>query len=1029
MEATRSVWRWIFALFLILGPVPRSVAQESPKSLPPVIPLRYTEVLTPAENSELTTDEDWAELPRGDQVLGGVAFHIDGMIRLASRTSVARRNAFRERVVLAVPPGTYGSIHLLGATAWRADVNREIAEIVWQYADGGARRTPILYAGSLRRVWRMPFEQPRHVLSPLSKCVATWSSDRSRSQGAMLRLYRATFANPEPGRAVASIQLQSSMDDASLIVFGVSMDPLPAGERPDPTADLEPEDPEWRGQWKVTVLAPGGTGPVAGASVVAQVRAEDVVAERVATSSGAGVVSVPIPTSGVEQVELTVRAKGYSDTHVKIEASPTSPLPGSFRLRMLEAADLGGVVKDAGGKPLAGVNVEVYRFWIGDDPVFEGLEEPGFARRSLKTGTDGRWSMEGVPARNLRRVGIWFRHPDHSEVQIYSVAENPTVEAELREKRHSLRMEAAARVLGIVTDPEGKPVPKTRIRLAVRNVAWSHQATTDVSGTFTVNGVVARRTVFLANPEGFSPYANEFILEPGLQEVRIQLEKGSVFRGRVVGPDNQPVPDVRVSGLRPQNQMDVPWPQNLIESRFSTLTDSEGRWAWTSGPSLAMEFRFQHEDFDLKMGVPVKPNGEEVQVQLQKPREVVGTVIDDETGQPVPKYQIEPQGQQVHWGDPEEVEAVDGRFTLLLNKGEISTLRFLSPTHVPQEEPIPAANNGIIQMVVRLKRADDYSGTVVDGAGRPVAKASVVPTGDEGGYVDLLRGGPDVDPRVVKTSEDGKFQLRPEHPPLGVAAVSPEGFGMVSAAEFRSSRRITLQPYGSIQGSYRGWTDEDRTARLTLTPFSVEGSEPLAFAGGWAGPETIVSFGANFSFSRVPAGRHGLIRIVKTDGGGAHVEIASVTVLPGQIAPVTVTGQGARIRIRLVVPSDVDEREILRSARLTVVHPFPIRPEMTEAEYRAGASDPANSNAMRGMKAVVFLGRPDGSYEAEGVSAGEYDLVALGVEQVFKGGGSRYFACRRVTIPAGIADFGTVDLGSLELKLQPPRPVPPRRQP
>jgi hypothetical protein len=84
---------------------------------------------------------------------------------------------------------------------------------------------------------------------------------------------------------------------------------------------------------------------------------------------------------------------------------------------------------------------------------------------------------------------------------------------------------------------------------------------------------------------------------------------------------------------------------------------------------------------------------------------------------------------------------------------------------------------------------------------------------------------------------------------------------------------------------------------------------------------------------------------------------------------------------------------------------------------------------MKGMKAVVFLSRPDGSFVAEGVSAGEYDLVSSGGEQVFNGRGSRYFACRRVTIPAGIADFETMDLGTLELKLQAPRPAAPRRQP
>ena len=516
-------------------------ADASPPGLPPVVPLRYPNVFVPAENDEFEIADNWIRAPRGPQVCGGVQFEIDGLIQLRSRTSLERKRDFREHVTLAVPTNTYGSVHLLAATSWASEANRQVAEIVWRYTDGSVQRTPILYTGNLRRLWRVPFEEPHHVHSRFSRCVILWQSIASLKEGSALRMYRATFPNPEPTRQVAFLQLQSSIESASLVVLGVSMDPLAAGPRPDSTPDLEPEDPKWTSHLGVAVLAPETGKAIGGTAVSAEVRTANIVGERVHTADRRGVADVLTPTGAVDSVTLIARAKGYADTLVHLIVNATNPLPASVKIRLLEGTDLGGRITDAAGRPISGVNVEVYWFWIGDDPPHDGPEEPAFARTTVQTGADGRWQVEAVPVRNLLRVGVRFRHSDHVEDKVYSIAENPTMESELREKRHQKQLVGAAKVVGIVVDPNGQPVADARIRVGVRNSGWSHQASSDGSGRFTVESLAAGRTLFAFNSAGFSPLAKEITVNPRSQKIQFPLEQGSLFRGRVVDPDNQPI--------------------------------------------------------------------------------------------------------------------------------------------------------------------------------------------------------------------------------------------------------------------------------------------------------------------------------------------------------------------------------------------------------------------------------------------------------------------------------------------------------
>ncbi|MFM8358044.1 MAG: M56 family metallopeptidase, partial [Verrucomicrobiota bacterium] len=127
-------------------------------NLPPVVPLRYTNLLQQAEARDLHSGGNWANAPRGSNVFGGVHFEIDGLVQLASKTSQEAKRGFRPHLTLPAPTNTYGSVHLLAATAWSMENNRTVAEVIWRYTDGTFKRTPLLYAGHVRDWRRRLFE-------------------------------------------------------------------------------------------------------------------------------------------------------------------------------------------------------------------------------------------------------------------------------------------------------------------------------------------------------------------------------------------------------------------------------------------------------------------------------------------------------------------------------------------------------------------------------------------------------------------------------------------------------------------------------------------------------------------------------------------------------------------------------------------------------------------------------------------------------------------------------------------------------
>ena len=989
-------------------------------NLPPVVPLRYTNAFAEPENKDFSSGGNWAGAPRGSNVFGGVHFEIDGLVQLASKSSVGYKRDFREFVTLPVPTNRYASVHLLAATAWSAEANRRIADVVWRYTDGTFKRTPILHTGHVRDWWRRPFEEPHHVHSKFAKCAVIWSSPDATKNKAALRAYRVTLANPEPAKPVAYLQLQSAMESASLMVLAVSLDPLEPGKRPDPTPDLEPEDPKWTRHLGVTLIDAGTSNVIGGAKVKASVSTGSFSADRDYTANGSGVADVLLPDDAVTSVTVEASAKDYSATKHRFVFSDTNLPPAFVTVRLHGGATIGGIVLNKAGEPVEGVAVEVYRFWTGSDAMDQPGEDSGFGRKEARTGADGRWEVGSVPKHRFNRIGVSFTHDDYVRASINGMTQDAGVETALLEKRHEMRLVPALFVSGIVLNPDGQPVPSAEVRVGGRYPGNAKEAKTDTNGRFRIGGQKLGDTVVTARAKGLGAAGEKITITTNTPEITLTLKRGRHFSGLVTDPDNQPLADVWLS----VETIHGPDRDELANefAEFSTRTAADGTWTWDSGPDLELQFRFQKDGFAGRSGVRIKPD-EPATVVMNKPREVEGVVLDAESGEPVKEFRLEPRGNWWSNSDARSFVTTDGRFTFSLPQDHYDKFHVTSPDHEPLDEPIPPAINGVIQMTIRLKPAEDWSGVVVDASGNPVAGATVALTSMQehinlqGDRLDSWRQG-----SVVITGADGAFKLTPAQNPTGVAAAAPSGFGFMKAEEFQATRRIRLLPFGALEGTYRGRVDDDGSARITLQLMTGSGGGHVGISGNWGGLQNPTPGGTRFSFTKVPAGNHQFVRMIQSGGNSwSHRPLKDVVVEPGQTTTMDIATEGSAVKGRLVL-GDVAQTPGMQShVFISTASPWKPNPSMSQEEIQKLIQDPEFQKAMQKLRNYPCTVRPDGTFEAQEIPTGAYDLTAT--FYVVENGkpGQLLIATKSFTIPEGTAPESVLDLGSIPLT---PAPVP-----
>ena len=252
------------------------------------------------------------------------------------RSAEAKRN-FREKIVLPLPqPTNFATLHLLGGMSWGDPPETKVAEVVWRYADGTLRRTPLQYGVHMRDWWGRRYEEPAVVTDGHSKSVWRGTHPDAAKWGKFLRLYLTSLANPDTNKPVKSVEFISAMADSTMFLVGVTLDRLPPGARDGDFTDLDEGRGGLTGTQFVTVLDAVTGKPILGAKVKTHGRERQDTPDfaeydREGVTGAGGVAAVQKGEQGLERLEIRVEAEDYAGYRHDFDLKKGRSPPGQPR--------------------------------------------------------------------------------------------------------------------------------------------------------------------------------------------------------------------------------------------------------------------------------------------------------------------------------------------------------------------------------------------------------------------------------------------------------------------------------------------------------------------------------------------------------------------------------------------------------------------------------------------------------------------------------------------------------------------------
>jgi len=197
------------------------IAPRSSQAGPDLVDLsqHYTSSLD--DNWFCLAGHDLRDVPRGVQVLDGVAFDIRGLIQLAASKSLDVTGVVFPEAVKGIAVHRKGSrLHFLQASFWSTDKGAKLGEYIVHYADGQTRSIPILYGQNILDWWA----KPEGI--KLSDAVSVWqgSNPATRSMGLITHLIKYTWENPLPKVEISTIDFISDLIEAGPFLVALTIE-------------------------------------------------------------------------------------------------------------------------------------------------------------------------------------------------------------------------------------------------------------------------------------------------------------------------------------------------------------------------------------------------------------------------------------------------------------------------------------------------------------------------------------------------------------------------------------------------------------------------------------------------------------------------------------------------------------------------------------------------------------------------------------------------------------------------------------
>lgn len=684
--------------------------------------------------------------------------------------------------------------------------------------------------------------------------------------------------------------------------------------------------------------------------------------------------------------------------------TPSVEFPKELTVKLERGVAVGGTVKDATGRPLAGVRVYPLRTAMRPDATapllpssytLDGVTNAPFAT----TDAAGRWLFSRFPS-DFAEVAFSFVRPDQSFLTVqtsedrYQLRFGPVIPlGEFLDQRAEVTLPEGQAVRGVVVGADGKPLAGVKLSETHGRVPGIVGRTvTGADGRFVLPHRPPKELVLVASLPGYALLATNVIVEPGLPELRLTLRTQQGIAGRVVDGEGRPIVSARVA----PNQYGFFNPFEWV----GTNTDAAGRFRWEAGPFEPTELHV------VITNGPVRKltmrAGEPERVIVIRPEQkdfirLTGTVTGAETRQPVDKFTIQSAGTDTT-SFSFKAEGRNGRMDTQLpltawrpQMLPVGELQILAEGFAPHPLGRVEFREGDREFHVELQRGVSVlAGVVLQPDGQPA----------KGAQMELTRGismtylnrpgefqPPGREAERSTTAADGKFSFAHDTRNKMLVVSHASGFAAEWTTNLVAGAALRLQPWARVTGialeSGHPLTNHSITLRTPSVSFGVRGF----------GVNYTVKTDADgrFAFERVPAGGLLLCRRAATPASrNARANYAieythgqPVSVSAGETLEVTYGGRG-----RLVTglaQSDPPELAVDWQWDRVFLTPATSQAQVARPNFHDFATQQSYLAALRrafpdgGQMASEVRYQvqfdSDGRFQAAGIPPGKYQLI------------------------------------------------------
>lgn len=703
---------------------------------------------------------------------------------------------------------------------------------------------------------------------------------------------------------------------------------------------------------------------------------------------------------------------------------------------MPRAVSIGGRVVDAEGRGVPGVGVgaecDVPANALPGGVRFDHtLAAPG---GPPVTDAEGRSRLTNAPA-PATEFRLHFRHPDYaSDAEHGGIqAANGVTLEQLRAGTALVTLKPGARVRGVVTGPDGKPVAGAVVAFHADPylTPGDWEVVTDARGGYALPTLAPGRHPIPVFAAGLRTEGLEVALEAGDHAIDFRLAVCKPLVVKVVDEAGKPIPHVafdirkRRGGKSLYNHKH----SNVTPNGVPLAADAGGVYAWPGAPADAVRYSVSGRGY-REQGVELAATGVPQTIVLRATPVVAGRVTDAATGRAVEQFRVTPVIDFGRSLAPARYDGFDGAAGAYRHELRRDDCDYRILTEAPGYRTA-MSRAGLLEDKVtaadfQLEPASPVTGRVLGADGKPASGAKV----SLANLVESARYPSENNNNLFAvTDADGVYRLPAQASGYALFAEHPAGCARADRERDQPGGDLALAAWASVKGAL--WQDGKPIADqfVSLSPFA----SPPAPAPG---PRLVADFQTRtdqsgaFRFDRVPAGPASVWPHLGPwkPSPLTSAEIVPLDLRPGQSATLDLGKSGATLRGRLTLAGDPPAGLTFECTLAELVRRAP---DFASAAATPGLTREQLLNWTRGDGATprsahrAFTLKPasGGEFRAVGVPAGDYWLVARVYE---KPEGCLVNPCGVAVAPVSVSASQAAGRESVEL---PPVAITARRGP